>query len=687
MRTIKKRFKTVEAEIAYHDDLYYNKGEPELSDAEYDDLRAKANLTKVGAKPKGALPKVKHKKPMLSLDKVNDIEGLSKLERRVLDLGYLGINFWADPKIDGLSLSLIYKNGYLEKAVTRGDGVEGELVTENAKLINTIPKTIDFGGDLEVRGEVFILKKNFEILNKRQVRSGKEEFSSPRNCAVGTLRSKDSGVMLERPLTFIAFDADILSKFNTVQFSHRLGFTTSHQAKIDMLRLLGFKAGVDGQLCNSLEEMQNYFESILDTRDSLKYDIDGVVFRVDDLEVATKLGQTAQAPKWAVAYKFPNQSKFTILRDVTHQVSRTGEIFPVAELEPVVVAQARISRATLHNYELCRNRDLRIGDRVEVARAGDVIPHIVRPIKDHRDGSEQPIQPPTNCPDCGRPTARTVREEFLRAYCRNSDCSARTKGYLEYVFSKKVFNILGLGRSQIDDLYDCGITDVISFYNLFFNDSKFWDNYSQRSRMKLAYAELLAKDGWGYGRFDNLHKQFIKVHEGVELWTVIKAVGVENVGDVLAKRLAKQLRTAERFNDVVGRSSGGRENVLYNILMEMPLMGHVSSQNIASGFTDNWQLVRSLTQFFGNYITAPTEVEVTDTDSIFNGKSVCITGVFPLSRNDMENLLASKGAEVKSGVSKKLDYLLVGQTPGSKLGKAERYGVTILRAEQLQGLL
>lgn len=685
MRTIKKRFKTLEAEIAYHDDLYYNKGEPELSDAEYDELRAKANLVKVGAKPKGTLKKVKHKKPMLSLDKVNDIAGLEKLQRRVLDLGYSGAGFWADPKIDGLSLSLIYKNGYLERAVTRGDGVEGEDVTTNAKLINTIPKAIDFGGNLEVRGEVFILKSNFEIINKKQRREGKEEFSSPRNCAVGTLRSKDSKVMLARPLAFVAFDAST-SSVESAKFGHRLALNTTHEAKLGMLCLLGFRAGLEGQYCVELSDMQEYFEEIMDKRDSLKYDIDGVVFRVNDLEIVDKLGESNQAPKWAVAYKFPNQSKFTILRGVTHQVSRTGELFPVAELEPVVVAQARISRATLHNYQLCRTRDLCVGDRVEVARAGDVIPHIVRPVKEHRDGSEQGIHPPANCPECHSAINISVSNDFLRAYCRNSHCPAVTKGYLEYVFGKKVLNILGLGRSQIDDIYDCQITDVISFYGLFFNDSNFWNTYSQRSRYKEAFCQLMSMDGWGHGRFDNLHREFIKVRDGIELSTVIKAVGVENVGDVLAKRLAKELRTIDRFNDVVS-SSNGRENVMYNLLMSMPLMGHVSSQAIAAGFTENWQTVRQLTQFFSNYVTAPTEVQVTDSDSIFNGKSVCITGVFPLSRQDMENLLASKGAEVKSGVSKKLDYLLVGKTPGSKLAKAERYGVTILRDEELQGLL
>ncbi len=651
----KKRIDELNNLTEYYAKKYYDDDNPEISDFEYDMLMnelktlekefpefvSKNSLTqKVGGTVKEGFTKVQHEVPLLSLQDVFSIEEVRdfdiKMHKEAQDLSYV-----VETKIDGLSVSLEYKNGEFVRGSTRGNGQIGEDVTNNLKTIRNIPKKLKEPIDIIVRGEVFIGKTDFEKLNDEL--DEENRFANARNLAAGSLRQLDSTITATRPLDIFIFN---VQKCDSIKF-------TSHYESLQYLKEIGFNINPVLILCKNISEVEKAIKEIGDKRENLDFGIDGAVVKIDDLQIREQLGNTFKTPKWAVAYKYPPEQKETLLKDIICQVGRTGVITPMAILEPVVVAGSTISKTTLHNEDFIKERDLRIGDRVIIQKAGDVIPEVVRAVIEKRTGTEKVFEMPTTCPICGAEAIRIPGQAAVK--CIGIECPARNFRNIVHFASKEGMDIEGLGEKVIEQLMSQNlIKSIADIYSLTKDD-----------------IASLKKDGQKFA--ENLVNAIEKSKEN-NLDKLITALGIEQVGAKSAKILSK------RFNTMDKLSEASFENL---VLVED--IGEITANNIKEFFLQEQtiDLIKKL-KTAGVNMTELTE----ESDNRFAGKTFVLTGSLDnYTRNEAEEIIEKFGGKVSSSVSKKTSYVLAGEDAGSKLTKAETLGVQIISEQDFNEMI
>ena len=684
----------LQGEIASHDKRYYQQDAPVISDAEYDELRRRYNAIearfpdlrtfeslslKVGAAPTGRFKKVRHVVRMLSLDNAfaeQDVVDFVGRIRRFLNLSEdEKITFSAEPKIDGLSMSLRYEDGELTTAATRGDGEEGEDVTANIKTLklSEVPHTLK-GKKIpkvtEVRGEVYMTKGDFLKLNERQKAAGEQIFANPRNSAAGSLRQKDPSITAARPLGFFAYAWGDMSEMPA----------ESQSGMIKWFEHCGFKTNPLTKICHSVEELIAFHRKIGEERAKLDYDIDGVVYKVDRLDWQERLGFVSRTPRWAIAHKFPAERATTILNDIEIQVGRTGSLTPVGKLEPVGVGGVIVSNVTLHNEDyikgiggdgepLREGRDIRIGDTVIVQRAGDVIPQIVDVLIDKRPKSARPYHFPKKCP-CPLHTdvvreATSAGEEGARNRCTGEfACPFQKIQHLILFASRRAFDIEGLGEKQIELFYESGwVKEPGDIFTL----------KARNAKLKLEEVE-----GYGETSVRNLFAAIDERRE-ISLERFIFALGIRQVGETTALALARGYGSWKAFHDAALKVAKGDEDTIAE-MDALDQIGDTVIQAIASYFTEkhNIGIVERLTR----------EVKILDaekpkTDSKIAGKTVVFTGALEKMTRDEAKATAERlGAKAAGSVAKKTDYLVAGPGAGSKLAEAKKHGVQVLTEDE-----
>lgn len=658
----KKRIEYLRKQTEYHAKKYYDEDAPEISDFEYDmlllELRnlekefpefiTKESLTqKVGGTVKEGFEKVTHIVPLQSLQDVFDFESIcdfdEKMQRIATD-NSKELKYVVETKIDGLSVSLEYENGKFVRGATRGNGQVGEDITENLKTIKNIPKELKEPVNIIVRGEVFIGTKEFEDLNAKRELEDEPLFANARNAAAGSLRQLDSSIVAQRPLDIFIFN---------VQKSDNLEFKSHHESLI-YLEKLGFNVNPVKILCSNINEVISAIDKIGRDRKDLSFGIDGAVIKVDDLELRKEIGQTAKVPKWAVAYKYPPEKKETVLKDIICQVGRTGVITPLAILEPVVVAGSTISKTTLHNEDFIKEKDLKIGDHILIQKAGDVIPEVVEALKGKRTGKEKTFEMPKTCPVCGSQVVREDGEAATR--CIGIECPARILRNIVHFASREAMNIDGLGESIIEQLLDKNLISNIS------------DIYY----LKLEDIASLKKDGKKFAQ--NLIDAINKSKEN-DLDKLICGLGIKNVGSKLAKVLAK---TFKNMDNLINASI-----VNLNSIDEV---GEIIADNIYNFFKQDQtiDLINKLKQANVNMNYLKEE----SIDERFYGKVFVLTGTLEkYTRDEASEIIEKFGGKTSGSVSKKTDYVLVGEDAGSKLRKANELGVKVITEEDFQTMI
>ena len=631
---------------------YYVLDNPSVSDAEFDRLMQELMLLekehpdlinplsptqRVGGIVQDEFKKIPHKRMMLSLANAFNEEDLRNFDRRVKEItGLDEITYMAELKIDGLGMSLIY-NGNLQYAVTRGDGAVGEDVTSNVITIKSIPSHIDLEGDFEIRGEVFMSKKTLQKLNEQRQNTGEPLFANARNAAAGSVRQLDSSIAASRNL-----DAFWYYFVNAKDFDIRY-----HSEALNLADKLGFKTNKERRLCKGIDEVLKYIDEYGEKRPSLDYDIDGIVIKVDDMNLYDKLGYTAKTPRWAIAYKFPPEEVITKLTDVIYTVGRTGKITPNAVLEPVRVAGSLVQRATLHNEDFMLEKGLKIGDYVVLRKAGDVIPEVVRPVLERRTGEEKDIVMASVCPVCGTPL---IRKDAMH-FCPNPHCGARKVESIIHYASKDAMDIEGLGDKVSEQLFNQGfIKDISDLYLL----------YDHRQ-------EIIELDGWKDKSIDNLLNAIDKSKNN-SLERLLFGLGIKEVGEKMAKTLAKKYYTLDAL-----------KQASYEELMEINDVGPVVAEKITQWFADedNQALIERLRYHNVNFEYKGSSVAAAN--SYFSGKTVVLTGTLSsYGRKEATALLEDLGAKVTGSVSKATDVVIAGVEAGSKLDKANALGITVL---------
>lgn len=629
---------------------YYVLDDPIATDEEYDKLyhlikafeEANPNLIdptsptqRVGDTPLQEFEKNAHLQRMWSLDDVFNFEELQEWMERIYK-SFPQASFVCSPKFDGASLNLYYENGSLISATTRGDGIQGELVTQNAKTIHSIPLQIPIKDKIEIRGEVLISKKNFDSINASRLENGENLFANPRNAAAGSLRQLDSKIAAKRKLNFIPWG-----------FGYHTSTHTSFFALLDEIFKSGFFTPPFIKHCQNIQEIQEAYQEILSSRDSYPIMLDGMVIVVDELPIQKSLGFTIKSPRFACAYKFPAIEKSSKILSITLQVGRTGVITPVAELEPVQIEGATISRATLHNFSEIKNKDIKIGDQVIIIRSGDVIPKIIKPLAKLRDGTQQSIHPPTHCPICQE--ALLIEEKFIK--CQNLSCPARIKESLRHFVSKKALNIDGVGEKIMEQLFDVGLVKSIE------------DIY------KLTKEDLLKLEGWKDKKAQNAIEG-IKNTIGIELWRLINALGIEHIGEGASKKLAQHfgLEVFQKTKEEILQIDGFGEEMV-NSLDEF---NRVNANKISNLL----QIIKP--QY--------TPLAQNSSHPLF-GKTIVLTGTMQQDRDSIKSILENIGAKVSSSISKKTDFLFYGENAGSKLTKAQELNIKTLSEEEFLKLL
>lgn len=656
-------------QIEHHAYRYYVLDAPEISDTEYDHLfrelqdletahpelrTADSPTLRVGAPPVAGFPPHRHLVPMLSLDNAFGEEELRAFDERVrkgLESAE-PVEYYCELKFDGASISLTYEDGVLVTAATRGDGTSGEEVTSNAKTVRGIPLRMraPLPGRVEVRGEVVMLKSAFEQVNAERAARGEQVFANPRNAASGGLRQLDSRLTAARKLSFFAYG---VGAAQLASGERRLAATQGET--LARLRELGFATRSETRVVTGVENLLQFVRNAQESRAGLPFGIDGVVLKVNDLDAQAALGFTARGPRWAIAYKFPAEQAFTRLRSIFTQVGRTGTINPVADLEPVYVGGVTVSRATLHNYDEVRRKDIREGDIVIVQRAGDVIPEVVGPVLDRREGELPLPQEPTQCPSCDTPVKRAEGEVFLR--CPNRACPAQIAQKLQHFVGRKMMDIDGLGEKLIERFLELGwLTDVASIYRL--ADHR---------------EEMIALDRMGEQSTTNLLNS-IEASKTRPLARFLFALGIPEVGERGAVDLVRELRTFEALRTAD-----------YAALMEIPGVGPRTASEIAQWFQDeeNQRVVDALLALG----IQPVEGEAPASD-LFAGKTFVFTGKLEkFTRERAEELVQQMGGKAAGSVSKNTSYLVAGPGAGSKLAKAEQLKVEVLDEDGFLALL
>jgi len=660
------RAEKLREQIAYHNYRYYVLDDPEIPDVEYDRLfRGLQELERqhpelitpdsptqrVGAKPLKGFAEVRHEIPMLSLGNVFSEEELADFDRRVRDgLGVDEVNYSAEPKLDGLAISLRYEEGVLVRAATRGDGATGEDVTQNVRTIHSVPLKLqgkDYPRVLEVRGEVYMPRAGFEQLNERQREKGEKSFANPRNAAAGSLRQLDPRITATRPLTMYCYGVGV------VEGGELPG---SHSEIMKKLKGWGLRVCPELQVVKGVQGCHQYYLKIEDKRDSLPYDIDGVVYKVDSLAQQRELGFVSRAPRWATAHKFPAQEEMTRLNDVEWQVGRTGALTPVARLLPVHVAGVVVSNATLHNPDEIARKDVRIGDTVIVRRAGDVIPEVVSVVLSRRPEGAGVIDTPTHCPVCGSEVLRDEGEAVPR--CTGGlFCSAQRKNAIKHFASRKAMDIDGLGDKLVEQLVDAGlIHDVADLFSLTQEQLAGLERMGEKSAANLVAA--LAKSR----------------HTTLERF--LFALGIREVGESTARTLANHFASLQKIEEA------GEEQ-----LLEVEDVGPIVAHHIHTFFRQphNREVIDKL---LAAGIDWPAIERVEATEQPLTGQTFVLTGSMEsMSRDEAKSKLQALGAKVSGSVSKKTSVVIAGEAAGSKLTKAEQLGVTIWDENQLLQLL
>ena len=656
MSDLKNRVEEITKTLERYNYEYYVLDNPSVSDAEYDrlmqelimietehpELRSPLSPTqRVGGAVVSEFEKIKHKRLMLSLANAFNDDDLYDFDRKIREIIKVDkVEYMAEMKIDGLAMSLDYVDGKLNYAATRGDGNTGENVTSNVITIKSIPLNIDVDKPFEIRGEVYMPKASLEKINKQREANGEPLLANARNGAAGSIRQLDSKVAASRGLEGYWYYF-----VNAREFGIR-----KHSDALDFASKLGFRTNTERRICNGIEEVIRYAKEYTLKRKDLPYDIDGIVIKVNDMDLYDKIGYTAKTPKWAIAYKFPPEVVTTKLEDIIFTVGRTGKITPNAVLSPVRVQGSMIQRATLHNEDFIRERDLRIGDTVALRKAGDVIPEVVYALKDKRNGSEKLFEMCDTCPVCG---SKLVKKDAMH-FCMNKNCDARNIEGLIHFSSKDAMDIEGLGEKVCEQFFNQkfihSISDIYKLYNL--------------------RNELINIDGFSNVSVDKLFDA-IEKSKSNSLERLIFGLGIKEVGVKTAKVLAKTFKTLDRLKDA------SKEE-----LLEVQDIGEVSASSIFEYFHNehNLLLIDELRLLGLNfeYLGSTT----TNGDSIFSGKVVVLTGTLEsMGRKEATNLLEDLGAKVTSSVSKSTDYIIFGSEAGSKLTKAQELNIQTMDEE------
>lgn len=660
----KKRIENLRRQIQRHDRLYYVLDNPKISDRDYDLLmRELIELEKqnpslisqdsptqrVGGSPLSKFETVNHKIPLLSLDNALNKEELSDFDERARKgLDHTGqVEYVCELKIDGLAVSLIYEKGVFVKGATRGDGMHGEDITENLRTIKAIPLRLDENISIEVRGEVYLPLKEFYKLNEEREKDGEPVFANPRNAAAGSLRQLDPKVTAKRPLSMFCYGA-VLNRSEILNPKSQLDI-------LETLKIYGFRINPNVKVCKGIEQVIKFCDEFEEKREKLDYEIDGIVVKVNDLESQKKLGTTMKSPRWAVAYKFPPQQKETTIESISVQVGRTGALTPVAHLKAVRLGGVTVKNATLHNEDEIARKDIRIGDHVIVQRAGDVIPQVVRVVKEKRDERAKIFHMPKHCPVCGGDVYREADEAALR--CINSSCPAKLKESIRHFASRQAMDIEGIGEALADELVESGLVkDISDLYYLKKSDILKLERKADKSAENIL-AAIEASKARGLDR-------------------VVFALGIINVG----RRAAELL--AENFGDIDSLMNAGDDQ-----LTSIEGIGPKIAASITAYFKDkhNHHLVERLRKAGVSLSSKKLEVR---SKGKLAGKTFVFTGTLAgMSREEAEAKIKALGGKATSSVSKKTDYVVAGTEPGSKYDKARKLGVKILAEQDFYSLL
>lgn len=642
---------------------YHVLDNPSVPDSEYDRLfhqlkalelenpelvTADSPTQRVGAKPLSAFRQIRHEIPMRSLDNAFSDEEFYAFVKRIEDrLGKSSspLTFCAEPKLDGLAVSILYVNGVLTQAATRGDGTTGEDITLNIRTVRNIPLqllTDNPPARLEVRGEVFMPHEGFERLNEYALEHGEKTFANPRNAAAGSLRQLDPKITSKRPLVLNAYSVGI---------AEGVDLPSTHYERLQWLKSIGILVNPEIRLCHDAEEVLAFYQAMQNKRSKLGYDIDGTVLKINDIALQNELGFISKAPRWAIAYKFPAQEELTVLNDVEFQVGRTGAITPVAKLEPVFVAGVTVSNATLHNGDEIARLDIAIGDTVIVRRAGDVIPQIIGVLRERRPENAKPIIFPTNCPVCDSQIIRIEGEAVAR--CTGGlFCEAQRKEALKHFVSRKAMDIDGVGGKLIEQLVDRELV------------------HTPADLFKLDLTTLTRLERMGKKSAENALNSLEKAKH-TTLARFIFALGIREVGEATALNLANYFKTLEAL-----------QNADFEQLQQVPDVGEVVANRILAFWREphNVEVVKDLLEQGVHWET----VEIKEVqDNPFKGKTIVLTGTLTqMGRNEAKALLQEMGAKVSGSVSAKTDFVIAGDAAGSKLTKAQELGVSIMTEEE-----
>ena len=661
--SLQQQIDTLRQDLRRYEYEYHVLDNPTIPDAEYDRLfhqlkaleaehpeliTADSPTQRVGAKPLSGFAQIRHEIPMLSLDNAFSDEEfyafVKRIEDRLIRLPE-PLTFCCEPKLDGLAVSILYVNGVLTQAATRGDGTTGEDITANIRTIRNIPLQLLMDNPparLEVRGEVFMPHEGFERLNQQALEKDEKTFANPRNAAAGSLRQLDPKITSKRPLVLNAYGIGI---------AEGVDLPNTHYDRLQWLKSIGIPVNPEIRLCNGTDEVLDFYRDIQNKRSSLGYDIDGTVLKINDIALQEKLGFISKAPRWAIAYKFPAQEELTRLNDVEFQVGRTGAITPVAKLEPVFVAGVTVSNATLHNGDEIERLDIAIGDTVVIRRAGDVIPQIIGVLHDRRPADARPIVFPETCPVCDSAIVRIEGEAVAR--CTGGlFCAAQRKEALKHFVSRKAMDIDGVGGKLIEQLVDRELV------------------HTPADLFKLDLTTLTRLERMGTKSAENALASLEKA-KNTTLARFIFALGIREVGEATALNLANHFKTLEAL-----------QNADLEALQQVPDVGEVVANRILAFWHEphNVAVVNDLIAQGVHWETVETK-EVTE--NRFKGKTVVLTGTLTqMGRNEAKALLQDMGAKVSGSVSAKTDFVIAGDAAGSKLTKAQELGVTVLTEEE-----
>ena len=657
----KERIEEITKLLEKYNYEYYVLDNPSVSDAEYDRLMQElialekehpkylsplSPSQRVGGQVQDEFKKVTHQRMMLSLANAFNEDDLYDFDRKIREVtGLDKVEYMAEMKIDGLGMSLVY-NKRLLYAATRGDGTVGEDVTSNVITIKSIPSHIDCDGDFEIRGEVFMPKKSLQKLNAEREITGEPLFANARNAAAGSIRQLDSAIAASRGL-----DAFWYYFVNAKDFGIRY-----HSEALDFADKLGFKTNPERRICKGIDAVIDFINEYTQKRPTLAYDIDGIVIKVNDMSLYDKLGYTAKTPRWAIAYKFPPEEVITKLTDIIFTVGRTGKITPNAVLEPVRVAGSVVQRATLHNEDFINEKGLMVGDYVVLRKAGDVIPEVVRPVIERRDGTQRPFEMITNCPECGMPL---IRKDAMH-FCLNPECPAKQIEGIIHFASKDAMDIEGMGEKVVEQFFNQGfLTNLVEIFSLFEHRD-----------------DIISLDGWQSKSIDNLLDAIEKSKQN-SLEKLLFGLGIKEVGAKTAKTLSRI------YGNLDALAKASEEE-----LLEIPDVGPILAKSLITWFANekNQQLIEDLRNqglnfnFLGNTSKAA--------NSYFSGKTVVLTGTLDsMGRKEATEILENLGAKVTGSVSKATDAVVAGHDAGSKLDKAQSLGVTVLSESEFLELI